>query len=387
MKEERIRQLFEGWMNGQLSESEEQEWMQLLVDPTLEDERDRIIGHYYQDLPIGHRMEPEVADALFRKILPAPVRELPQRRRRWGLLAAAVMAGAVVLTGAIWLAGRTKDMGKPVAGNVYKNDVAPGGNHAVLTLAGGATILLDSAADGNLASQGGAKVLKLDAGSLSYQRTAADMAMVYNMLSTPSGGQYQLILSDGTHVWLNALSSIRFPTAFGGSDRTVELTGEAYFEVAKDNKRPFKVHTGGMDVVVLGTSFDVNAYKDEPAIRTTLQQGSVKLVMDGKEMLLHPGQQGETEGPDGLALVKDADVDQALAWMKGFFSFEDADIQMIMRQLSRWYGIEVRYEGLRKKGSFGGKMGRDLSLTQVLTGLSQSGIHFRLEGKQLTVLP
>jgi transmembrane sensor len=386
MKESRIRQLFEDRLTGQLSPEEEQEWLELMLDPAQAAERDQIIEEYYDRLPIGHSMEPEVADSIFRDVVQAPVRSLPVRRNRRVFLAAAVVLGIAAATG-LWLWGGRKTSEKPVAENVYKNDIGPGGNHAVLTLSGGTTITLDSAATGKLASQGGTSVMKVNAGSLVYAKGTAGQAVVYNTLSTPAGGQYELTLSDGTHVWLNALSSIKFPATFGGQDRTVEMTGEVYFEVAKDGRLPFRVRAGGTDVDVLGTSFNVNAYADESSVKTTLQQGAVRLEANGKDLVLKPGQQGQSGGADAPALVKGADVDQAVAWRKGIFSFEDVDIHTVMRQLSRWYGITVRYEGQQKQELFSGKMGRDLSLTQVLTEMSQYDVHFSLEGKTLTVLP
>ena len=203
MKESRIRQLFEGRLNGQLSAEEEEEWMELIIDPAQAAERDQLIEEYYDRLPVGYTMEPEVADALFRDVVRAPVRSLPARRRRRVFLAAAALLGVVVATG-LWMRSGRKAGNEPLAENVYKNDIGPGGNHAVLTLSGGATIILDSAATGNLASQGGASVVKVDAGKLTYARGTAGQPTVYNTLSTPVGGQYELTLSDGTQVWLNA---------------------------------------------------------------------------------------------------------------------------------------------------------------------------------------
>jgi transmembrane sensor len=165
------------------------------------------------------------------------------------------------------------------------------------------------------------------------------------------------------------------------------LTGEGYFDVAKNIGKPFHVWANGVDVGVLGTEFDVNAYADETSIKTSLLNGSVRLQRGAATMLLKPGEQGQTTGTEGLAQVKDADLDAAVAWKKGYFSFEDANVQTVMRELSRWYGIEIKYEGNPAAGSFGGEMGRDLKLTQVLDGLSKSGVHFQLEGKVLTVLP
>ena len=280
--------------------------------------------------------------------------------------------------------------------NVFKNDVAPGGNKAVLTLGDGRQIVLDSAEKGDVASQGKTNIVKTDAGKLAYKAAEGGATVLYNTLSTPAGGQYQVTLADGTKVWLNALSKLQFPNAFIGKDRTVDLTGEAYFEIAKDKSRPFMVRANGVMVQVLGTNFNVNAYNDEAEIRTTLLEGAVKLVKGELSAPLKPGQQGVTgiggaSGAQRIATsgfsVHSADIDQVMAWKNGFFSWDAADVHTVMRQISRWYGVEVRYEGTPTTALFGGEIGRDLTLTQVLTGLSKSKVHFQLDGKILTVLP
>jgi transmembrane sensor len=290
----------------------------------------------------------------------------------------------------LWWAKRNKVSDSMAVVNVYKNDIKPGGNHAILTLANGTHIMLDSAGKGNLVSQGGAQLIKMDSGNLAYKAMANDSrAISYNTLATPAGGQYQVTLSDGTRVWLNALSSIRFPTTFKGDLRSVDLTGEAYFEVAKDKRSPFHVNANGVDVQVLGTEFNVNAYPDEPSIKTTLVQGSVRLAKANANatLLLKPGEEGQTSGVSGLLLNKNVDIDQTLAWKNGKFSFEGANIRAIMRQIARWYNVEVRYQGDPGDDLFDGQIGRDLNLSEVLTGLSRSNVHFKIDGKVLTVLP
>jgi transmembrane sensor len=273
--------------------------------------------------------------------------------------------------------------------NVFKNDVKPGGEHAILTLANGSQILLDKAGRGKLANQGGTQVIQTHPGSLSYK--AADnppvSAIIYNTVSTPVGGQYQITLADNTHVWLNALSSIKFPVPFSADSRTVDISGEAYFEVAKDKKRPFQVHVNGINVQVLGTAFNINAYLDEPGTKTTLVQGALKLVKEGKSLLLKPGQEGVAQRGSDLVLDKHPNVEQALAWKNGYFSFEGADIRTVMQQISRWYDVEVRYEGDPGSRSFDGQIGRNLNLSEVLNGLSASNVHFKIDGRILTVLP
>jgi ferric-dicitrate binding protein FerR (iron transport regulator) len=318
----------------------------------------------------------------------------PARRRPISAIirymAAAAVLGVLAVAALLWRGHRPPASGNDTttAPTYYKNEVPPGGSHAILTLANGSQLVLDSTKKGLLAMQGAARLTKVSAGCLSYQATAGNSSAVYyNTITTPAGGQYQLALADGTKVWLNALSTFKYPTSFNGTDRTVELTGEAYFEVAKNKNKSFHVLVNGMDVQVLGTSFNINAYADESALRTTLLEGAVRLVKGNNVLALVPGQQGLTTVAGGLSLVPDANVGEALAWKNGYFSFDDADIRTVMRQLARWYGIRIKYEGSPTRSLFWGKMGRDLNLTQVLAGLDKSKVHFQLDGTTLTVLP
>jgi ferric-dicitrate binding protein FerR (iron transport regulator) len=282
--------------------------------------------------------------------------------------------------------------------------VAPGGNRAVLTLAGGQKILLDSAAAGILAEQGNAQVKKVGDGKLAYEagggatKGASAAAPLYNTLTTPRGGQYQLTLPDGTKVWLNAASSLTFPTAFTGSSRTVEMTGEAYFEVVHDKKHPFTVKVSGQTIEDIGTQFNVNAYTDEPAQVTTLLEGAVKV--DGH--LLRPGEKASITGAAGPGAtgtaatttgaadirVERGDPEGAVAWKNGLFVFTDAGLQTVMRQLSRWYNVDVTYEGNIPPRQFTGMIGRSLTLDQVLKGLAKERVHYQIEkGNRLIITP
>jgi transmembrane sensor len=282
--------------------------------------------------------------------------------------------------------------------------VAPGGNKAVLTLAGGKKIILDSAAAGILAEQGNTHVQKLGDGKLAYKvgdeggvrgdnvanagKAGSAVTGLYNTLTTPRGGQYQLVLPDGTKVWLNAASSLTYPTAFTGNSRTVEMTGEAYFEVAHDRKRPFMVRVGGQMIEDIGTQFNVNAYTDEPAQVTTLLEGAVKV--GGR--LLRPGEKatvtGATATGAGDIQVTRGDPNQAVAWKNGLFDFTDVGLQTVMRQLSRWYNVDVTYEGNIPPRQFTGMIGRSLTLDQVLKGLAKERVHYQIEkGNRLIITP
>jgi transmembrane sensor len=307
--------------------------------------------------------------------------------RKYGVAAAVIgLAGVGVFLAARH--GRTTQEHATAYVNQYSNDRTPGGSHATLTLSNGSKITLDSVGKDSHWDQGNAQAIKVDSGNLVYKAVAGDQdPLSYNTLFTPAGGLYEVTLSDGTRVWLNALSSIRFPTVFKGSTRSVDVTGEVYFEVAKDTRRPFHVNASGVDVQVLGTEFNVNAYPDEPGIKTTLVRGAVRLVKANAVLLLRPGEEGQTSAASGLVLDKQVNIDRTLAWKNGKFSFEGANIRTIMRQIARWYNVEVRYQGDPGDHLFDGQIGRDLNLSEVLTGLSKSNVHFKIEGKVLTVLP
>ena len=276
----------------------------------------------------------------------------------------------------------------------YKNDVVPGGNKATLQLADGSTIILDSAQNGTLSQQGNARVLKLDNGQIAYNASGTAKEVLYNTISTPRGGQYQLTLADGSKVWLNAASSIRFPASFTGSKRKVELTGEAYFEVAKNPAMPFTVYispspTGESrgEVEVLGTHFNINSYADEDVIKTTLLEGAVKVTKGSVIALLSPGQQAQLTTNGQIGVNKNIDVDEVVAWKNGLFNFNSVDIENIMRQISRWYDVDVFYQGSISKETFSGiGVSRNSKLSQVVKIMEQAGVKFKIEGKKITVM-
>ncbi len=271
--------------------------------------------------------------------------------------------------------------------------ILPGGNKAVLTLANGRQVILDSAKNGLLAMQGTTGVVKRFDGAITYeqQRTSAAEPL-YNTVTTPRGGQYAVTLPDGTRVWLNAASSIRFPAAFTGEERLVEISGEAYLEVAPDKSKPFKVAVnnakGGrqMEVQVLGTSFNIMAYEDEGVVKTTLLEGAIRLVHGTETKLLHPGQQGQLK--DGMfRLLDDADTEEALAWKNGQTLFAGEDITAIMRKVSRWYDVDVEYQGQLPKRNFTGGISRKADISELLKILELNQIHFTVKGRKITIMP
>jgi len=280
-------------------------------------------------------------------------------------------------------------------------DIPPGGNKAILTLADGATISLDDCKKGDIARDGNAQIVKGgDSGTLIYhavagnqQAAAGNRQVAYNTITTPRGGQYQLALSDGSKVWLNASSSLHFPTTFNGKERSVELTGEGYFEIARNTTMPFSITVNGVRVQVLGTHFNINAYRDEPVIRTTLIEGAVKVEVAGEALSLRPGQQAVTTGQKAveggadpwLRLDPTADLEEVMAWKEGIFNFKNLDIESIMRQISRWYDVEVVYAGKKPEGHFSGMISRNTPALTVLKMLEYGGVHFTIESKKIVI--
>lgn len=312
--------------------------------------------------------------------------------RKWAAAAVLVLiAGKLVLDSSTQGPAPLKPSIHPP---VAAADRPPGTQNAILTLGDGTRITLDSAANGNLAQQGGTKVIKLN-GQIAYTgKTFGDEAPLFNTISTARGNQYMLILSDGTKVWLNAASSMRFPTSFKGNERKVEITGEAYFEIANNPAMPFKVTAGGGEIQVLGTHFNVNAYSDESVIKTTLLEGAVAVKKDEARLVLSPGQQakfhpqtisGKNEKP--ITLLKDIDPGRETAWKDGFFWFENTDIHTLMRQVSRWYDVEVEFKGDISDDGFSGKVSRSVPLSKLLKVLEQYEINFKIEGKKIIVSP
>ena len=284
----------------------------------------------------------------------------------------------------------SKQENKLVNNGQIKTDVLPGGNKATLTLANGTIIALDSAAIGTLAIQDGANVVKADNGQVEYksaQATASNGTLSYNIINTPKGGEYQIKLPDGTNIWMNAASSIRFPTVFTDPERKVEVTGEIYFEVAKDVHKPFLVVAPRQEIKVLGTHFNINTYEDDGLITTTLLEGSVQIqsTVNNKSVVLKPLQQSTIAAGGQLEIIKNANTEEVLAWKNGLFSFHGAGIKQVMQQLARWYNVEVKYEGTIPQRNFGGKISRSYKLSEVLNVLRASDVHFTIVNNTIII--
>jgi transmembrane sensor len=277
--------------------------------------------------------------------------------------------------------------GKDFAKNQPAHDVFPGGNKAVLTLANGKTIYLDNAQNGVLAKQGDAQINKTRDGQLVYRsgNEGQNDASEINIVSTPRGGQYQLVLNDGSKVWLNSASSVSFPAVFTGKTRDVEITGEAYFEVAKNAEKPFRVKTNNVLVEVLGTHFNVMAYNDENAVKTTLLEGAVKISNNENASVLKPGQQASLNQNGQIRVVNNPDADDSIAWKDGLFQFSDAGIETIMRQVARWYDVSVSYEGKIPEREFTGRISRNVKASELLNMLKYEGVNFKIEDKHITI--
>ena len=306
---------------------------------------------------------------------------------------AAAVALLVISLGAAYYLSPGKKV-TPAAKVDGITDVLPGGDKATLTLGNGTTLKLDQMADGALTKEGGL-IIRKAGGELVYESKNADrFPVTYNTIRTPRAGQYRVVLPDGSKVWLNAASSLSYPTAFTGQERLVKLTGEGYFEIVKiqlgKKEIPFRINVNDKETVeVLGTHFNIMAYSDEKNIKTTLLEGSVKVIKSGtdKSSILRPGQQSVYNENKGFQIRSDIDANESVSWKNGLIFYKDADIQTIMRQIERWYDVTVIYRDNIPYRSFTGGISRSSRLSSVLKVLELNDIHFELKEKQITVLP
>jgi Fe2+-dicitrate sensor, membrane component len=384
----RLTYLFEQYETDQASDEELEELFAIIIN---EDNHAALLNYFEDSIretipdqwPDVDKWRPVIARIVATQTAaPAAVR----RVNRWWRYAAAAVITLAVGIGVYYVSMPGKEEGAVVhTKTIPIQDVpAPASTHAFVTLDDGTRIILDSVSNGTLAQQGNALLLKLADGSIAYQGTGGEV--VYNTLHNPCGSKVvNLVLADGSTVWLNAASSIKYPTAFSGNERVVEITGEAYFEVAK-NKIPFIVRKDHMQVRVLGTHFNVNAYDNESNMKVTLLEGAVQVRVANinKPLVLQPGQQAEVHMNE-LKLVRQVDTSRTMAWKNGYFDFNNTELPVVMRQLERWYDITVAYKGQIPHIVFKGQMDRDVRLTDVIRFLNAFGIHARLEGRTLTV--
>lgn len=375
----RYYELAEKWLNGTLSKEEEiefSEWYNKKED-TILNIPEKFAG----------------SEEELRKRILSKIRKRQKKKERifymdgrtWVRWAA---ASAIVLIGTISFFYFLSTPDKVTIAETLppKDTVIPGGNKAILVLGDGTRLVLDSANSGTIAEDDHVKVIKLNDGQLAYSPVnEKNTAVTYNTLSTPRGGQYSITLADGTKAWLNSASSLRFPSLFKEVDRIVELTGEGYFEVSANHEKPFKVKVNDIEVKVLGTHFNIMAYKDELSVNTSLLEGSVEIRKQNKSTILKPGQQAQVNQDGKIGIIKNADMEQAIAWKNGVFNFNGSDIETTMRQIARWYDIEIVYKE-KITEHFNGTIVRNTSIGRVLQMLEFTGVvRFKREGRKVFV--
>ena len=399
--------LLRDWINGEQGREEllrrlrdDPEWIKAQLDKfdslsgsrvwgRLESQLDGLWNTGTADAPRGSSIPSDPGAPDYPSI---PGAHRPTRWWRYAIAASVVLACA----GAALLATRQKN--PPIRASatpIAVADIPPGGDRAILTLSDGRHIDLDSSANGVLTNQGSTMVAKQD-GVLAYNKAASNIpaTAVYNTLATPRAGQFEITLSDGTRVWLNNASSLRYPVWFTGPDRVVDLSGEAYFDVARDAAHPFRVHVlnsaagnDGGTVDVLGTAFNIMAYNDENTERTTLVEGSIRYSRAGHSALLKPEEQSVVDAGGDMKTLHNVNTDEITAWKNGYFHFDHTSLEETMRQLARWYDITVEYKGSIPPQEFVGKIQRTSPLSAVLRGLESDQVHFQLQGNRLLVTP
>ena len=395
----RLKYLFDQHLANTCTEAEKQELAVLLLSPKYNEDVKELLQQAWEGAAANETLPAEKAEAIIASILSSPntitkTRTIPLWRK-----IAAVAAILLLLSVTAYFIFNNKE--KPAIATatpaVPKNisDINPPAVvKATITLVDGRTVPIDSITSGTLAIQGAVNLVKNANGQLVYNgKQSTPGEIQYNTLNNPKGSKVvDMVLADGSRVWLNAGSSITFPVAFAGNERKVSMTGEAYFEVTHNTAMPFKVLNGKTEITDLGTQFNVNAYDNEADLKVTLLEGSVKInnaaspAKTSKGIVMKPGEQAQVTAD--IKIIRGVDVDKVMAWKNGVFNFQDATLEEVMRQLERWYDIDVVYEKEVPKLEFIGKMSRDLSLSNVLHGLEVSKVHFRLEGgRRLVVLP
>ncbi|MEZ2440695.1 FecR domain-containing protein [Chitinophaga sp. RCC_12] len=410
MTEEQLTYYFDRYAQGNLSKEERIVFADLLKDPANKDMVARMLD---QDWPLWEnnqqdfsqeiaRIEQAVTARIYADQSLPDARPVPRMHslKKWGWAAAVLIlfgAGTYLYTTSKKTAGdfvKGKTMPAP--------DILPGSNKALLTLSDGTAITLDSAARGAIAQQGNSSVVKTANGEIMYDvKGHSEGKVMMNTMSTPRGGQYRLTLPDGTTVWLNAASAITFPAAFTGNERKVKVKGEVYMEVAKNAKMPFIVDVDGKTTVeVLGTSFNINAYTNEGTIATTLVEGKVRVLagniaaaaassdqqLTHQAVTLRPGQQAlQPDNTTTITINSGADLEHVLAWKKGIFNFTGRSFQSIMKDIERWYDIEVKYEGAIPTRKLKGEMDRGVQLTDLIRFLQGFGLHVELKNRTLVI--
>lgn len=389
MENSRIVYLVTGYLNDTLTQPETDELQELLLQEGESEAVAAAFNSIALNSPQAADYKTEQWEFLANRVLAQtqagteirPVMNIKKRRIRRLLWTAA--ASVLILAGVgIYFLSENRKEEKRLAVS-QPEEVPPGRQGALLTLADGSQVMLDTIKNGAVALQGGVMAKVVD-GTLLYEGNGNEV--VYNTMSTPRGRQFQLRLPDGTQVWLNAASSIRYPTRFTGKERRVEVTGETYFEVARNSKLPFRVSVNKKaDVEVLGTNFNINSYDNENSMNTTLLEGSVRVRKGPEAVIIKPGEQAQVS--DGIKVEKVVNLEKVMAWKNGFFNFEGLKLEETMRQIERWYEIEVVYEKGAPDIDVGGEMSKDIPLNKLMFILDKLDVHYRMEGRKLIILP
>ena len=386
---ELFKELMEQFISGEITPEGKTMLLEMLDNPQYSEELNSILRDNFDSVEIpsvSSEVTEKFIEELKGKMNSSSKTEKTAVIKLFNWKKIAVAASILIAVGiGTFVVFQKGDEAPVVAVSKQVNDKAPGKTGAILTLADGSKIVLDSLGNGLVANQNNTTVSKKN-GGLVY-KSGNNSELVYNTMTTPRARQYNLELSDGTKVWLNASSSLTFPTSFASNERKVILTGEAYFEVAKDKKRPFRVSVNQMQVNVLGTHFNINAYDDEATINTTLLEGSVLLSEKSQKVLLKPGQQAQKQKKGTIVVNNKVNIDKVMGWKNGVFYFENADLQTVLREISRWYDVDVVFEKGIPVRTFEGEIQRNLKLSQVLKILEKNKVHFKIDGNVLRVQP
>ncbi|MBN9382532.1 MAG: FecR domain-containing protein [Chitinophagaceae bacterium] len=382
--EQQCRELFDRWYRQQLTDAELPKLWELLAEADQKGILEPMMREAYETLQADPFFTTDrirqLSDAITGR-KHAKIRSFPWRK--W------ISAASIIL--AIGIAGNFffSDKGNHNTGisettPAIPHDVgAPQVNRATITMSNGKTVYLDSVTNGTVSTIGTVRLVKLDDGKIAYNGSTAEL--IYNTLTNPRGSKViDMMLADGSRVWLNAGSSITYPIAFIGNERKVSVTGEAYFEVTRDAARSFTINTGKTIVQVLGTHFNVNAYDDEADIKVTLLEGSVKVVNGQSSSIMTPGQQAQVS--DRIKIINDVALEQVMAWKNGYFPLKSTDFSTLMRQIARWYDVSIVYEGEKPEKKFGGSISRDVNLSTVLQALKENGIRSKIEGNKIIIM-
>jgi len=391
MNIEDFKELLDRYLTNSLSTKERKQFAEALEQPEFKEELERVlessfIADTYVAAENPHRSErlQQLLQQKLSKYSSETQTEKPRRivyLSRW--IAAAILL-LIIGSAAFYFWPKTNNQPLATKSIEKTNDILPGHEGAVLSLSDGTKIVLDSAQNGALALQGDVQIVKQN-GQILYK--GKNDEVVYNNITTERGRMWSVTLSDGTKVWLNAESSLRYPLTFAGNERLVEMTGEAYFEVAHNATMPFKVKVANQVVEVLGTHFNINAYTNEPSVRTTLLEGLVRISKGNSQELIHPNEEASVSNNSANIKINKVDAQNAIAWKNGYFSFHNADLKTVMRQLSRWYDIDVVYDKNIPHLEFEGAIDRSLNLSAVLRILEKTRVEFKIEDKKLIILP